>query len=273
MKLLPLTSLPRSGSTLLMSILGQNSTFHLGDDSEIGNLLNHNKQFMIQNIHHFQLPHEVASKCFYDFCKKGTEAWINNIAPEDKIFLDKSRHWLKDLDYFFDIFPDLKIIINIRDLRGIINSFEKIHNDSLFIDKRSFYNQLNVDLQMQRVNNILNFDYLKDGLISLKEIVDIPKNFKDNIFICKYEKLLDDPANEMGNIYEFLKLPAFKHNFDEIDQKSYNDNPYQPYGCHKIKPKVEKRVETFPQLRPDISNMIINEYKWYYDIFYREVLD
>lgn len=272
MNLVPLTSLPRSGSTLLMSILGQNQKFHLGDDSEIGNLLNHNKQFMINSIHHFQLPHEVASECFYEFCRKGTGAWISNIMPEDKIFLDKSRHWLKDLDYFFNIFPNLKIIINIRDLRGIVNSFEKIHNNSLFIDKGSFYNQLNFDLQMQRVSNILNINYLRDGITSLKEIVDIPKNYKNNVFICKYEDLLDDPAAEMGRIYEFLDLPVYKHNFDEIEQKPYNDNPYQPYGCHRIKPKVEKRVETFSELRPDITDMIINEYRWYYEIFYREVL-
>ena len=273
MTLLPLTSLPRSGSTLLMSILGQNQKFHLGDDSELGNLLNHNKQFMIDNIHYFQLPHEVASECFYEFCRKGSEAWISNIIPEGKIFLDKSRHWLKDLDYFFNVFPDIKIIINIRDLRGIVNSFEKIHNNSLFIDRNSFYNQLNFDLQMQRVNNILNFDYLKDGLISLKEIIDIPKRYKDRIFICKYEKLLEDPVEEIGKIYEFLELPVYKHNFDEIEQEPYNDNPYQPYGCHKIKPKVERYVENFSDLRPDISNMIINEYKWYYDIFYREVIN
>lgn len=272
MTLLPLTSLPRSGSTLLMSILGQNQKFHLGDDSEIGNLLNYNKQFMIGNIFHFQLPHEVASECFYEFCRKGTEAWISNIMPNDKIFLDKSRHWLKDLDYFFNIFPDFKMIINIRDLRGIVNSFEKIHNNSLFINKQSFYNQLNVDLQMQRVNNILNVDYLKDGLMSLKEILDIPKSFKDKIFICKYESLLNDPSSELGKIYEFLELPVYKHNFNEIEQGPYNDNPYQPYGCHKIKPKLGEYVENFSELRPDISNMIINEYMWYYDIFYREVL-
>jgi sulfotransferase len=269
MILLPLTSLPRSGSTLLMSILGQNSKFHLGDDSEIGNLLNYNKQFMINNIQHFQLPHEVAAECFYEFCRSGVKSWISNLTSHDKIFLDKSRHWLKDLDYFFNIFPDLKIIINIRDLRGIINSFEKIHNNSLFIDKQRFYNQLNSDLQRQRVNNILNIDYLKNGLVSIKEIIDIPKKYKDRIFVCKYENLLNDPAFELEKIYEFLDLPVFKHNFEEIDQKPYHDNPYQPYGCHKIKPKIENRVETFSDLKPDIANMIINEYKWYYDVFYR----
>lgn len=272
MNLLPLTSLPRSGSTLLMSILGQNPKFSIGNDSEIGNLLNYNKEFIIKNIHHFQLPHEVVSECFYDFCRKGTEAWISKISESEKIFLDKSRHWLKDPDYFFHMFPDIKMIINIRDLRGVVNSFEKINNNSLFIDKSSFYNQINFDLQYQRVQNIFNISYLREGLISIKELIDIPKTFKNKIHICKYELLLDDPLTELKKIYEFLDIPKFSHNFDQIEQKHHNDNPYQPYGVHKISPKLEKKSEIFPHLRPDISQEIISEYIWYYQTFYPEVL-
>ena len=70
MNLLPLTSLPRSGSTLFLYILNQNPIFQIGPDSEIGNFLYHNKTFIQTNIHHFQLPHEKVSECFIDFCRK-----------------------------------------------------------------------------------------------------------------------------------------------------------------------------------------------------------
>lgn len=268
MKLLPLTSLPRSGSTLLMNILGQNSIFTVGDDSEIGNLLNYNKQFIVQNICHFQLPNELVSDCFLNFCREGTMSWISKISSPDKIFLDKSRHWLKDLDYVFQIFPDLKILINIRDLRGIVNSFEKINNNSLYIEKSNFYNQINYDLQAQRVHNILNLFYMKDGLFSLKELIDMPKTYKNNLYICKYENLLNNPKNELENIYKFLNLSNFNHDFDNIGQKSYNDNQYMPYGIHKINSKIEKKGEDFSFLREDILEMIVHEYNWYYQSFY-----
>lgn len=270
MNLLPLTSLPRTGSTLLLYILNQNPLFHIGPDSEISNLLNWNKKFIEENIHHFQLHHEKVSECFIDFCRKGTEGWINQISPSDTIFVDKSRHWLVDLDYNFKLFPNIKIIVLIRDLRGIINSFEKIHNNSLFFDRSNIQENLNLDLQFQRVDNILNLPYIKNGLYSIKKLIDIPNLHKNKILFCRYEDLISNPEKELEEIYEFLDIPKFDHDFNKIEQEIYFDNPYQPYGCHKIKNKIEKSInqENFSHLRSDIQSMIVNEYYWYYRKFY-----
>lgn len=271
MNLVPLTSLPRTGSTLLLCILNQNPVFEIGPDSEIGNLLYHNKIFIQDNITHFQLPHEKVTECFNDFCRKGTEAWINQISSPDKIFIDKSRHWLKDLDYIFNLFPDIKILMTIRDLRGMINSFEKIHNNSLYVDRQSFHQNINYDLQNQRVASILELFFIRDGLFSLKALIDIPKKYKSKIKICRYEDLISNPQNLLSEIYNFLELPQFEHDFNSIKQGEYYDNPYQPYGCHKIKESIEFKEETFSELRDDIQQLILQEYRWYYQEFYPEV--
>ena len=272
MNLLPLTSLPRSGSTLLLYILNQNPIFEIGPDSEIGNFLYHNKSFIVDNITHFQLPHEKVSECFIDFCRKGTEAWINQISSPDRIFVDKSRHWLKDLDYFFNLFPDIKLLISIRDLRGIVNSFERIHNNSLYVDRQNFHQEIGFDMQHHRVFSILNIFYVREGFFSLKELIDIPKKFKSQIKICRYEDLTSNPEKSLSEIYNFLELPEFEHNLNSIEQGEYYDNPYQPYGNHKIKNSIRAKEETFPELRDDIQQWIINEYNWYYREFYPEVL-
>jgi sulfotransferase len=272
MNLIPLTSLPRTGSTLLLYILNQNPIFEIGPDSEIGNLLYHNKTFIQENITHFQLPHEKVSDCFNEFCRKGTEAWVNQISSPDKIFIDKSRHWLKDLDYVFSLFPNIKILITIRDLRGILNSFEKIHNNSLFVDRQSFHHNITHDLQHQRVASILDLFFIRDGLFSLKELVDIPKKYKNQIKICRYEDLLHDSQKVLSEVYEFLDLPRFNHDFNNIQQGDYYDNPYQPYGCHKIKNSIELKEETFSELREDTQQLILQEYRWYYQAFYPEIV-
>ena len=111
MNFIPLTSLPRSGSTLLLYILNQNPKFTIGPDSEIGNLLNINKEFICNNITHFQLPHETVSDCFYNFCRSGVDSWIKTISEPETIFVDKSRHWLKDLDYIFLCYGNVFICI------------------------------------------------------------------------------------------------------------------------------------------------------------------
>jgi sulfotransferase len=272
MKLIPLTSLPRTGSTLLLYILNQNPSFEIGPDSEIGNILYHNKTFIEYNINHFQLPHEKVTECFIDFCRKGTEAWIDKISSPNNFFIDKSRHWLKDLDYIFKLFPNIKILITIRDLRGIINSFEKINNNSLYVDRVSIHRNISNDLQKERVASIFDLFFLKDGLFSLKELIDIPKKYKNQIKICRYEDLISNPQKIVSEIYNFLEIRHFNHNFKNIEQKIYYDNQYQPYGCHKIKSSIEFKKQDFSELRDDIQKLIITEYLWYYQEFYPEIL-
>lgn len=272
MNFIPLTSLPRSGSTLLLYILNQNPIFEIGPDSEIGNFLCHNKNFIQDNIHHFQLPHEKVDECFSEFCRKGTEAWINQISHPDKIFVDKSRHWLKDLDYFFHLFPNNKIIITLRDLRGIVNSFEKIHNESLYVDRERFHQDLNVSVQFNRITSIFDLFYVREGLFSLKELIDIPKKFKHQIKICRYEDLIFNPHKSLSEIYDFLELPQFEHDFDSIKQGDYYDNPYQPYGNHKIKESIKFKEQTFPELTEEAKSFIVNNFHWYYKEFYPEIL-
>ena len=271
MNFIPLTSLPRSGSTLLLYILNQNPKFTIGPDSEIGQLLNINKEFICSSISHFQLPHETVSDCFYNFCRSGVDSWIKTISEPETIFVDKSRQWLKDLDYIFQLFPKLKIVVTIRDLRSVVNSFEKISQDSLFVNRSDSFHTIHEDLQYQRVDNILNLDYLRDGLFSLRQLIDIPKKYKNQIFISRYEDLIEDPQNQLNEIYDFLGLDRYTHDFNHLTQDFYNDNPYQPFGRHKIKSKIEKsNSENCSHLRKDIQDMIFSHYHWYFKEFYPE---
>jgi hypothetical protein len=273
MNFIPLTSLPRTGSTLLLYILDQNPKFTIGPDSEIGQLLNYNKQFITDNISHFQLPHEKVTDCFINFCRSGVDSWIKTISDKQNVFIDKSRHWLKDLDFIFTVFPEIKIVVTIRDLRSIVNSFEKISKESLYVNRSETFGNLNEDLHIQRVGNILEIPYLKDGLFSLRQLIDIPQKYKDQIFISKYEDLIKNPQEHLNEIYDFLEISRYTHDFENITQGFYNDNPYQPFGKHKIKSKIEKSNEkNFSYLRQDVQNMIINEYYWYFQKFYPEEL-
>lgn len=279
MNLLPLTSLPRTGSTLILYLLNQNPIFEIGPDSELGNILDVNKQFIQNNIPHFQLSTETVEKCFMEFCRKGSESWINQICPSDKIFIDKSRHWLKDLSYVFNLFPETKILITIRDLRGMINSFEKIHNYSLFSKRLDFHcfaseENSDYDIQFSRVNSVLELTYVKEGIFSIKELIESPKKYNDRIRFCRYEDLISNPSKEIESIYNFLELPLFEHDFNNIEQGFHNDNPYQPYGCHKIQKSIcsdNTKLNDFSELRQDVQDAIVQKFGWYYRAFYPEV--
>lgn len=269
--LVPLTSLPRSGSTLLMNILAQNSLFCVGQDSELSYVIAETKK----NIEEFtisqQVPYQNYQQSVLNFCIEGTKGWINTFANENQYFLDKSRGWIINVDYIYKVFPNLKSICVIRDLRGIVNSFEKIHNNSLSVNKNNFNYNLNENFLRQRIDGILNLWYIRDTLFSIKELIDIPKSYTHNILFVKYEQLISDPETVLQQIYQFLEIKCFDHDFNNIEQIAYNDNVFQPYGCHKIKNKVESIEQIYSELNDDALNYILENYQWYYEEFYPEI--
>jgi sulfotransferase len=273
MRILPLTGFGRSGSTLLLNVLDQNPIFKCGDDSEIGNLLYNCAIFVQNNIHHFQLNNREVEKCLINFCNSGTNSWVDTICPQEKIFIDKSRHWTKFLDLYFKIIKDTKVIFTIRDLRGIVNSFEKIRCNSIYYNKdKEKHNVGNDSTILQRSIDSLSINWIEDAILASKFIKETNFLNKENIYFCRYEDLIKNPKEELDKIYEFLDLPKFEHDFNNIEQKPYNDNPYQPWGDHKIKNKIEYQDPKYDFLDKETENFILKNYRWFYEIFYPEVI-
>ncbi len=269
--LIALTSLPRSGSTLLMNVMAQNPLFYIGQDSDLAGIISKTKEVVELLTAEQQIPYQQYHNCVKEFCFSGTRGWIDSLKSPEQIFLDKSRSWLHHFDYIYKIIPNLKSVCIIRDLRGIANSFEKIHNNSFMINRNDFKYDLKENLINHRVKDTFNLWYLKEGIISLKELIDLPKSYKQNIFFVKYENFISDPQDTITQIYDFLGLDLFEHDFDNINQIPFNDNPFQPYGCHKIRPKIENLKQIYTELNQESTEYLIQEYRWYYEEFYPEV--
>lgn len=274
MNFIALSSVPRSGSTVLMYLLNQNPTITIGGDSFLSYLLNDCRLNVKKNILEYQIPHQQVTECLLNFCRSGANSWVDSLR-NDKIFVDKSRGWLVDMDFTFKVFPELKLIINVRDLRSIINSFEKINHNSIYADKKFFYKNIDSDLQLQRIDGILNFQVVKEVLTSLRELVEVPKQYTSNILITRYEDLIETPESFMKTLYEFLEMPYFEHNFDNIEQtNNYNDNPFVPYGDHRISNKLLKTVDdNWDYVRPDLLERLKVGYSWYFKNLYSDRMD
>ena len=104
------------------------------------------------------------------------KSWTNNLCKRE-VYVDKCRGWETDYDLLFKLIPNAKVIYVMRDLRGVISSFEKVENykrilptnDSLIPDKDEFND---VDIMEYRVENYLNDDMISTPLYALKELVE-----------------------------------------------------------------------------------------------------
>lgn len=275
-KLIPMCGLPRTGSTLLVNIMGQNPDITISPDSLLGPLLSNIQNFMGDTINESQFKSDQTYEMYRRFCVEGSRGWIGSISNTE-YYIDKCRSWGINLDLTFNLFPDIKLIFTIRDLRGIISSLDKICRKTLLSTRDHFYDDdfdfNDTDLMLNRIEKFFGEQMISNPLLTLKELFEIKGEYLDQIKFVKYENLINNTNQTLIEIYDFLEIPSYSHDLNNITQGFYHDCIYLPYGHHKIKNKIEPKKEMYSKLSDYIQERIISKYEWYYDYFYPEVIN
>lgn len=275
-KLIPFCGLPRSGSTLLCNVIGQHPDVTLSADSALPDLLITVLDQAQKSIQESQYDADLSYKLYENFIDYGTKSWINNLSST-KFYLDKSRAWSEIFNLVFTLYPDTKIIFTIRDLRGVYLSFDKLSSKGVFSNGLSSYydefQDFDKDFLDERIDYFLKGDMVKKHLSRLKEIVDLDRSYLDRIKIIRYEDFMENPNKILYEISNFLGLDSYNFDLDNISQINYKDTFYLPYGYHKIKKSLTPSIPNYDdKLRKSAQNKIFKDYRWYYSIFYPEVL-
>ena len=73
----------------------------------------------------------------------------------------------------------------------------------------------------------------------------------------------------MVRIYEYLDLPLYTHDFNNIEQFTYEDDKiYGVFGDHIIKSKLEILKEDYLEVLGETScKLITDNYQWFYEAF------
>ncbi|MDH5682101.1 MAG: sulfotransferase, partial [Spirochaetota bacterium] len=117
-----LGGLPRAGSTLLMNILGQNKKFTVTPTSGVLELLygmrrnfSATPEFKAQGMENMKSP-------FFNAARGCLEGWYQG----HQVVIDKNRGWLAFYELLKKMYPEPKVIVPVRDIRGCLLSMEKI---------------------------------------------------------------------------------------------------------------------------------------------------
>lgn len=270
---IPMCGLPRSGSTLLVNILNQNPDITISPDSILSSIVISSQSTFSESVSESQYDSDTSYEMFSNFCRSGINSWISTIS-NTKYYVDKCRGWGHEFDLLFNLFPNIKVIFTIRDLRGLASSIEKIQKNTVMKYKDEFffgdqdydYNQQ--DLYITKVKNMFDSSMIRKNLICLKEILDVRKEYFDNIKIVRYEDIILDTNNTIEDIYNHLQIQKYDHNFNNIEQINYNDSFFLPYGRHKIKKSLTK-FDPYNFIIPEkVQNYLIDSHPWYYEEFY-----
>ena len=163
------------------------------------------------------------------------------------------------------ITPTPKIIVTVRDILEIIASFvamdtdylkNNITNSGLFISNYRSPEDIIVEYLMRPNGDI------DKSLLSLASAF-YPEN--EGIFhIVEYNDLLLKPEETMSNIYKFLGLPDYKHDFNNV-KKIESDNDAVlglPKDLHKIRPSLSKSTTDINILSDYIKHKYSNMEFW-----------
>lgn len=265
-----LTGLPRANTTLMANILANNKNIGGGETSPLleyiyGARGNFSEVPEVKSA----LTEEVMSESFLNFCRQGISGYAEKITDK-KIYLDKSRGWLHYSEFLREIIPDAKIIVMVRDVRGVLSSFEKKWRDNPLIkDGRDNPAQQQFITIDQRVNHWLQDPPL--GL-ALKRLYNaVHTKTIDKMLVVKAEELAKNPKGVMQKVYEFIEEPYYDLDYNNVKQMTVENDriaDFGIYGDHKIRPKVEpfkKDYDTF--LGTAVSNNVRANLKWFYEEF------
>lgn len=254
------SGLPRAGSTLLMNLLAQHPQVHATATSglhEIGYIA---RQFSATEEFKTILNPKHGETLFYDYVKGGCENAFNRLTDRP-VVADKCRSWIGHLDMLFAIWPDAKVLVPVRDMRGILSSFEKKWRKHPFpftaIEKQTPQNWTTVE---KRAQGWLNMPPLG---IAVERLSDAVKRYKDKLHFVHFEMLTENPKQTMQDIWEYLQIKGPKHNFNDVQQYTTEHELGWPYGDHVIRNTVAPVPKDWNELLgKDFSDQIHKSFQW-----------
>lgn len=262
------SSLPRSGSTLLQNIMGQNPDIYVTPTSGLMELIYGARYNYTESIefkaHNDQ---ELMRKGFLAFCNSGIHAFASAVTDKP-YYIDKGRSWGIHYDWLETFMPyKPKIICMIRDLRDVFASMENAFRKNPEKHKLIDWMTLKNNTIPKRIDYWSTNMPVGTAVERLQAMIET--NVATKILFVKFEDLCLRPDVEISRVYNFLELPFFQHDYDNIQQITIEDDKFhEGWADHTIRQRLEMPPSRAKDLLGDaICDWIYNRYKWYFDYF------
>lgn len=224
MKLHFLSGLPRSGSTLLTTLLYQNPLIHTEGLSGLCDVmwqthLSFSNSQGIAGNHRLEHAHQMVADL--------PARYYSNVTRP--VVFDKCRAWttsgnVQMLHHY--VTPQPKIVVLVRDPADIIASFK-----SLFArNGRDDFDTSGMPDEFNR--NMLGVQMARDA------------NDPETFLFVEFDDLIGNTQGELDRIYSFLGMESFEHDLGNIvTMNPEDDSVYGLQGMHDVRRTIGKRDE------------------------------
>ena len=256
-----LAGLPRSGSTLLRSILNQNPELFSGPISPSVELLYYTDKYFQSSEMLLASPNPQG--CYDVLTNRMDHFYTNIMERESKSkIIEFNRAIPNNIERFrIYIKEDVRIVCPVRSIPEILASFiSLIHRNS---DKVSFVDQYLIDNNIE-VNDDNRCDYLMSdyGIVG-QALFAMSRPYlrgEENLLkIVEYDDLVENTNEVMNEIYDFWGLERYQHTYENLENK-YPENDIFQYnldGMHTIGRTIKKTCKKPEEV---LSKEIIEKY-------------
>lgn len=268
-KMVYVTGLPRSGSTLLCQLLGMHPEFYsLIHSSPLSGTLENMR-------HHLSDSPFLLSQLDVDFSLAYTRlvnsyrGFINGWTEESDLpyYVDKNRGWLGMLQTVKLLDPDYKMLVCVRDPIQLFGSIESQHQKTVLID---FPDHINANSSWYRADVLFAPQGVVGGPIrAIENMQDISKEYgaEKQVYFVIFERLVMDPVGEMSRIFEWLGAPNWVIDPNALTVKPHETDSYYRFKyTHNTHSKINELKAHFVPMR--VAKEIYLKFRWLYDYFY-----
>jgi sulfotransferase len=238
-----ITGLPRSGSTLLSSILKQNPRFHASITDPLCDLV----RGVIENCQSSPgMKSEVPVERRKNLVTSLFDGYYKDVNKE--VIFNTNRAWTYLTNVTRDIYPKSKYIVCVRDVNWVLDSFESAHRRNPFSTNsvtgglsNSVYQRME---SLMKEDGVVGFPY-----VGIKQAITGPD--QPLLFLLEYEQLCKQPKETIQALYNFIEEPQFEHDFNDVEASWDEYDSEIGIKLHDVRKKVEWRERKFI-LPPDI---------------------
>jgi sulfotransferase len=250
-----ISGLPRAGTTLLSAILNQNPRFQASISGPLARFSRTViEQSSDQGGYRFQCPPEKRKQII-----KGIfDNYYDD--PSKEVFFDTNRGWNLMLPMLKDLYPYTKVIVCVRDISWILDSFEKLVRSNPYTASSMFAPEENINVYtrcsaLMSENRTVGFAYM-----ALKHALGSAE--RPMMLLVEYERLCKKPKETMSAIYKFIGQEEFAHDFENVEYHNDEfDSDVNLPGLHTTR-KAVTWIERKMILPPDIQQSFRGAEVW-----------
>jgi sulfotransferase len=257
------SGLPRSGSTLLMNLLGQNPRHHVTPTNALLELFFTVKERWTQFLEFQAQGLDTVKPRILKALRGLLHGYYEEELRRGKAVFDKSRGWLQYIEPVEQALGHrIQVIVTVRDVRSIVASFEKLyrartiqHRDPVGDD---YFNCQSIE---GRARAILG-PAATAGLAIARLRDALERGVGDRLVVVPYAALTSVPSEMMSLLHRLFNFPAFQYDPSHVEQLTQEDDSLHGMPLHRVRPEVEPEAAMPWEgvLPSNVANWISSEY-------------